>query len=32
MDLAMQIITNDQTVRSNTVQCLKLFNSEPLAT
>ena len=32
MDLAMQIIFNDQTVRSNTVQDLKDFNSQSLAT
>ena len=31
MDLAVQIISNDQTVRSNTVQDLKEFNSQPLA-
>ena len=28
----MQIISNDQTVRSKTVQDLKNFNSQPLAT
>ena len=28
MDLAMQIISNDQTERSNTVQILKEFNSQ----
>ena len=32
MELAMQIISVDQTVRSNTVQGLKVFNSPPLAT
>ena len=30
MELAMQIISNDQTVRSNTVQGLKEFNSHSL--
>ena len=30
MELAMQIITNDQTVRSNTVQELKNFNCQSL--
>ena len=28
----MQIISNDQTVRSETVQDLKVFNSQSLAT
>ena len=28
----MQIMSNDKTVRSNTVQALKNFNSQPLAT
>ena len=32
MDLAMQIMSNDKTVRSNTVQYLKDFNSQSLAT
>ena len=32
MDLAIQIIANDKTVRSDTVQDLKEFNSQPLAT
>ena len=32
MELAMQIISNDRTVRSNTVQDLKEFNSQSLAT
>ena len=32
MELAMQIISNDQTVRSNTVQDLKELNSQSLAT
>ena len=32
LDLAMQIICNDQTVRSNTVQDLNDFNSQSLAT
>ena len=32
MELAMQIISNDQTVRSDTVQDIKEFNSQPLAT
>ena len=32
MDLAIQIISNDQTVRSNTEQDLKEFNSQSLAT
>ena len=32
MASAMQIISNDQTVRSNTVQDLKEFNSQSLAT
>ena len=32
MDLTMQIISNDETVRSNTVKDLKEFNSQPLAT
>ena len=31
MDWAMQIISNDQTVRSNTVQDLKEYNSQSLA-
>ena len=32
MDLAMQIISNDQTVRSGTVHALKIFNSQSQAT
>ena len=32
MELAIQIISNDQTVRSTTVQCLKNFNSQSLST
>ena len=32
MGLAMQIISNDQTVRSDTVQGVKDFNSQSLAT
>ena len=32
MDLATQSISNDQTVRSNTVQDLKKFNTQSLAT
>ena len=32
MELAMQIISNDQTVKSNTVQDLKYFHSQSLAT
>ena len=32
MELAMQIMSNDITVRSNTVQDLKDFNSQSLAT
>ena len=32
MKLAMQMIANDQTVRSDTVQDLKDFNSHLLAT
>ena len=32
VEFAMQIISNDQTVRSNTVQELKDFNSQSLAT
>ena len=32
MELAMQIISNDKTVRNNTVQDLKHFNSQFLAT
>ena len=32
MELAMQIISNNQTVRSNTVQDLKEFKSQSLAT
>ena len=32
MELAMQIIFDDQTVRSNTVQGLKDFYSQSLAT
>ena len=31
MELAMQIFSNDQTVRSNTVQDFKKFNSQSLA-
>ena len=32
MELAMQIISNDQTVRNNTLQDMKDFNSQSLAT
>ena len=32
MELAMQFFSNDQTVRSNTVQDLKDFNSQSLST
>ena len=32
MELAMQNISNDQTVRNNTVQDLKDFNSQSLST
>ena len=32
MELAMQIISNDKTVRNDTVQDLKEFNSQSLAT
>ena len=32
MELAMQIISNDKTVRSNTVQYSKYFNSQSLST
>ena len=32
MELAIQIITNDETVRSDTIQDLKDFNSQPLST
>ena len=32
MDLAIQIIANDKTVRSDTVQDIKEFNSQSLAT
>ena len=32
MELAMQIISNDKTVRSDTAQDSKDFNSQPLAT
>ena len=32
MELAMQIISNDKTVRNDTVQDLKEFNSQFLAT
>ena len=32
MDLAIQIIANDKTVRSDTVKDLKEFNSQSLAT
>ena len=32
MELAMQIISNDNTVRSNTVNDLKEFNNQPLIT
>ena len=31
MDLAVQVISNDQTVRSNTVQSVKEFNFQSLA-
>ena len=32
MELAMQIISNDKTVRSDIVQDLKIFNSQSLST
>ena len=32
MELAMQVISNDKTVRNDTVQDLKEFNSQSLAT
>ena len=32
MELAKQIISNDQTVKNNTIQDLKEFNSQSLAT
>ena len=32
MELAMQIISNDKTVRSDTVQDLKEYNAQPLST
>ena len=32
MELAMQIISNDKTVRNNTVNDLKEFNNQSLAT
>ena len=32
MEIAMQLNSNDQTLRSNTVQDLKGFNSQSLAT
>ena len=32
MELAMEIISNDKTLRGNTVEDLKKFNSESLAT
>ena len=32
MELAMQIISSDKTVRNDTVQDLKVFNSQSLAT
>ena len=32
MDLAIQIIANDKTVRIDTVQVLKQFNNQSLAT
>ena len=32
MDLAIQIIANDKTIRSDTVQDLKEFNNQSLAT
>ena len=32
MELAMQIISNDKTVRTDTVQDLKEFNSQSLST
>ena len=32
MELAMQIISNDKTIRSETVQDLKVFNSQSLTT
>ena len=31
MELAMQIISNDKTVRNNTVQDLKEFNSQSVS-
>ena len=32
MDLGRQFISNDETIRSGTVQDLEDFNSQPLAT
>ena len=32
MELAMQIISNDKTVRSDTIQEIKEFNSQSLTT
>ena len=32
MELAMQIVSNDKTVRSDTIQDLKEFNSQSLTT
>ena len=32
MELAMQIISTDQTVRNNTIEDLKDFNSQSLST
>ena len=32
MELAMQIISNDKTMRNDTVQDLKEFKSQPLST
>ena len=32
MELAVQIISNDKTVRNDTVQVLKVFNSQSLST
>ena len=32
MELATQIISNDKTIRNNTVKVLKFFNNQSLAT
>ena len=32
MELAMQIISNDKTVRNDTIQDLKVFNQQSLTT